>query len=194
MNASTIIEILEPLASVTWWRVLVRQSAELARLRCDANRWRAIAHKAAIAGDDPTRDQAFADESDRQAETHERLTNGAWSAYWTAAREIRENFPSLMESLPIADGIHADEIDPQAGARAVQGLIGKLLSVESGEADPWVPVDMKHGKRNRSTFSGHANNPSKYGIRKLDHGKYEIRRSRLPYYIALSDLPKYDLP
>ncbi|GEM_PF-5003373 len=182
MNASTIIEILQPLASVTWWRVLVRQSAELARLRAESDQWRAIAWKAARAGDDPTRDQAFADESDRQAETHERLTNGAWSCYWTAAREIREHFPSLMESLPIADGTRADEIDPQAAARAVQGLIGKLLAVESGEADPWVRVHHRECIQDESTLGRHAKNPGKPWIERDGPGRFKIRASKWDTY------------
>ena len=131
MDVQKLVAILEPLSNVAWWRVLVRQSTELAKLQNDALAWHGEAYKATRAGDCPDRWQEFANESDRHAEKYRSLTNEAWSIYWNAAREIRRQWPELLGALPIADGVTVDDIDPNEAARAIQGIIGRLLSTKT---------------------------------------------------------------
>jgi len=136
MDIQKIVATLEPLSSVAWWRVLIRQSAELARLQNESQKMHGAAYDAATAGDRPDRWQDYADESERHAEKYRQLTSQAWSIYWNAAREIRGHWPELLGELPIADGTTAEEIDPHIAARSIQGLIGRLLSQSPVEDGP----------------------------------------------------------
>lgn len=67
----------------------------------------------------------------------------------------------------------------------------KVQSAEGDETNPWISICMDHIKRNKSTLSRHSKDPIKYGIRCVGHGDYQVRRSRLVYYIATSFLSKY---
>jgi len=133
MDIQNLVATLEPLSSVTWWRVLIRQSAKITQLQNESQKMYGVAYKAATAGDRPDRWQDFADESERHAEKYRQLTSQAWSIYWNAAREIRGRWPELLGELPIADGTTAEEIDPHITAKAIQGLIGRLLSQSQGD-------------------------------------------------------------
>jgi len=63
-----------------------------------------------------------------------------------------------------------------------------LLAVESEaddqRSDPWVPVRLEHVIPDRSTMGRHAKDSGKTGVRRVDRGKYEIKRSRLGDYLA----------
>jgi hypothetical protein len=129
MNKLEIIETLETMANVSWWRVLARQTAESDRLRREAEGYRRSAHRCRQQGDDATALDAIAEEADRHAEKLDQLARGAWRRYWSAFDAVKRHRPELLGVFPFADGIGIDDIDPKAAARSMNELVGKLLAV-----------------------------------------------------------------
>lgn len=74
-------------------------------------------------------------------------------------------------------------------------LLVEQLSVApiQPESDPWVLVELADCKGHRSTLSRASGDPATTGVRKIRHGKYEIRRSRLAEYLDVRHRRKYGI-
>ena len=66
--------------------------------------------------------------------------------------------------------------------------IDRLLKKDS---PIWIPVATEHLKGDRSTWSKKAKNPDKNGLRRIDHGQYQVRRDKLNSLVKPSVLNLY---
>jgi hypothetical protein len=180
MSTSEIVQTVETMANVSWWKVLKRQWGEVDKLRKQARECWSVVGKLRRAGDDYQTLIEQAESIGREADIIDALVMRQLRVYWDAVNAIRSDFPELLELFPYADGIEHDDIDPKAAAKAMQGLAGKILARVSN--DPWVTVRGADLKRDRSTLNRDANDPNKPWIEKVSRGTYRIRKSMLHRY------------